>query len=98
MNNQKFLKINQFIQIFFLIITFVFLFGKYYGLEINSYLGIFSYLIIIILAFTSLFITIKELIKKREFLSFEITYLANTIVIIIISTTFLIVYFILRNI
>lgn len=98
MNHQKILKINQLIQIIFLIITFTLLFGKYYDLKINSYLGIFSYIIIIILALSSLFITIKELIKKREFLPFEITYLANTIVIIIISTTFLIVYFILKNI
>lgn len=88
----------QIFQILLLIITFILLFGKYYNLKINSILGIISYVITVILTIVIIIIASKELIKKRSFLPLEITTLVNSIVILIITTVFLIVYFILETI
>lgn len=88
----------QIFQILLLIITFILLFGKYYNLKINSILGIISYVITVILTIVIIIIASKELIKKRSFLPLEITTLVNSIVILIITTVFLIFYFILETI
>lgn len=98
MKNSKKTIIFQIIQTACLLLTFFGLFGNYYGLKISYLYGIISYGTLLISAIIIIIYDTKELLLKKTFLPLEITSFVSSIVILLIGTVFLIVFFLIKNI
>lgn len=79
------------------ILTFLFLFGSYFDLKIQSSYGYLTAGLVIIGACGLGFYDIVELVRKKEYLAMEMTTLAFSGVLIFINVIILGVYFLLVN-
>lgn len=86
----------QAIQGFLLILTFIFLYGEYFGLKISSVFGIITYVLAILSSVMIIVLNTKEIKNTKELLPAETTNLVTSIIILIIGTVFFIVYFFLK--